>query len=138
MARSAMALAACAFFGDPAASLRTVGVTGTNGKTTTTHLLRGILEAAGWPTGVIGTLSGTRTTPESPHLQSLFAEMRDHGVVACAMEVTSHALNQHRVDGIVFDVAVFTNLSQDHLDYHKSMDAYFSAKAALFAPDRAR
>ena len=138
LARSAMALAACAFYGDPAASLRTVGITGTNGKTTTTYLLRAILEAGGWPTGVIGTLGGPRTTPEAPKLQAILADMTDSGVVACAMEVTSHAINQHRVDGICFDVAVFTNLSQEHLDYHKSMEAYFNAKSELFTPARAR
>ncbi|MGA9078450.1 MAG: UDP-N-acetylmuramoyl-L-alanyl-D-glutamate--2,6-diaminopimelate ligase [Acidimicrobiales bacterium] len=137
-ARIAMAKAACAFYGDPAAALHSVGITGTNGKTTTTYLLRSILERAGWPSGVIGTLEGARTTPESPHLQRALAEMRDAGIVATAVEVTSHALVQHRVDGIRFDVAVFTNLSRDHLDYHETIEAYFAAKARLFTPDRAR
>jgi len=137
-ARIAMARAACAFWEDPAAALHTVGITGTNGKTTTTYLLRSILERAGWPTGVIGTLEGARTTPESPHLQRELAQMRDGGIVASAIEVTSHALVQHRVDGIRFDVAVFTNLSRDHLDYHETMEAYFAAKARLFTPERAR
>ena len=120
MARPAMARAACAFYGDPATSMRTVGVTGTNGKTTTTSpaARRSSRRPAGRP-GVIGTLGGERTTPEAPELQRLLAEMRDRTLVACAMEVTSHALVQHRVDGICFDVAVFTNLSQDHLDFHE-------------------
>ncbi|MGP8162494.1 MAG: UDP-N-acetylmuramoyl-L-alanyl-D-glutamate--2,6-diaminopimelate ligase [Acidimicrobiales bacterium] len=137
-ARIAMARAACAFFEDPASALRTVGITGTNGKTTATYLLRSILERAGWPTGVIGTLEGARTTPESPDLQRALARMRDGGVVAGAIEVTSHALVQHRVDGIRFDVAVFTNLSRDHLDYHETLESYFAAKARLFTPERAR
>ncbi len=136
-ARHAMALASCALYGDPAASLRTVGVTGTNGKTTTTYLLRSILERHGWQTGVVGTLDGARTTPESPELQRALARQRDAGCAASALEVTSHALAQHRVDGIRFDVAVFTNLSQDHLDYHETMEAYFGAKAALFSDEHA-
>lgn len=137
-ARLAMAKAACAYYEDPAAALHTVGVTGTNGKTTTTYLLRAILNRAGWPTGVIGTLEGARTTPESPHLQRALAHLRDGGVTAAAIEVTSHALVQHRVDGIRFDVAVFTNLSRDHLDFHETIEAYFAAKARLFSPERAR
>jgi UDP-N-acetylmuramoyl-L-alanyl-D-glutamate--2,6-diaminopimelate ligase len=108
-ARIAMARAACAFYGDPASALHTVGITGTNGKTTTTYLLQSILERAGWPTGVIGTLDGARTTPESPHLQRSLAEMRGAGMAASVMEVSSHALVQHRVDGIRFDVAVRTS-----------------------------
>ncbi len=138
MARQAMALAACAFYDDPARKLRMVGVTGTNGKTTTTQLLRDILEVEGWATGVIGTLGGARTTPEAPQLQRALLDLHEKGSIACAMEVTSHALAQHRVDGIQFDVAVFTNLSQDHLDFHQSMEAYFAAKAELFTPERAR
>ena len=128
---------ACAFFGRPARALLTVGVTGTNGKTTVTHLLSSIFEAHGWPTTVIGTLDGARTTPESPVLQRLLAEARDAGRHAVAMEVSSHALAQARVDGIRFDAAVFTNLSHDHLDYHGTVDAYFAAKASLFTPERA-
>ncbi len=124
--------------GIPPAALHTVGITGTNGKTTTTYLLRSILEKAGWPTGVVGTLDGARTTPESPHLQRALARIRDEGIVAAVIEVTSHALVQHRVDGIRFDVAVFTNLSRDHLDYHETLEAYFAAKARLFTPERAR
>jgi UDP-N-acetylmuramoyl-L-alanyl-D-glutamate--2,6-diaminopimelate ligase len=136
--RSAMAEAACTVRHDPAAKLRTVGVTGTNGKTTTTYLLRSVLEAEGWPTTVIGTLGGARTTPEAPDLQRQLAAAVSGGRQAVALEVTSHALVQHRVDGYTHDVAVFTNLSQDHLDYHGTMERYFDAKALLFTPERAR
>jgi UDP-N-acetylmuramoyl-L-alanyl-D-glutamate--2,6-diaminopimelate ligase len=134
--RAAMAQVAGAFFGHPARSLLSVGVTGTNGKTTVTHLLASIFEAHRWPTTVIGTLDGARTTPESPDLQRLLAEARDKGRRAVAMEVSSHALTQARVDGIRFDATVFTNLSHDHLDYHGTMEAYFDAKASLFTPGR--
>jgi UDP-N-acetylmuramoyl-L-alanyl-D-glutamate--2,6-diaminopimelate ligase len=137
-ARHAMALAACELFGDPAASLRTVGVTGTNGKTTTTYFIRSIFDQQGWPTAVVGTLGGARTTPEAPDLQRALAHARDSGRSAVALEVTSHALVQHRLDGYCHDVAVFTNLSQDHLDYHGTMEEYFAAKANLFVPQRAR
>lgn len=137
-ARRAMALASCWFYGDPARALSVVGVTGTNGKTTTTHLVASILEAHGWPTVVIGTLGGPRTTPEAPALQAALAAARDRGAQAVAMEVTSHGLARHRVDGIVFEVAVFTNLTQDHLDYHGDMESYFAAKALLFDPERSR
>lgn len=137
-ARAAMARAACALYGDPATALHTVGVTGTNGKTTTTYLLRSIFEQHGWRTGILGTLDGARTTPEAPRLQQALARMRDTGCVAGAIEVSSHALVQHRVDGIRFEVGIFTNLSQEHLDFHETMDAYFSAKATLFTPERAR
>jgi UDP-N-acetylmuramoyl-L-alanyl-D-glutamate--2,6-diaminopimelate ligase len=130
-----MAPLAAAFFGHPSASLRVVGVTGTNGKTTTTHLLRNVMEAAGLRTEVLGTLSGARTTPEAPDLQRTLAGWRDAGVEAVAMEVSSHALDLHRVDGTRFSVAVFTNLSRDHLDFHGSMESYFAAKARLFEPD---
>jgi UDP-N-acetylmuramoyl-L-alanyl-D-glutamate--2,6-diaminopimelate ligase len=136
--RAAMAAAACAFEGDPATALQMIGVTGTNGKTTVTHLCRSIFEAAGRPTAVVGTLSGVRTTPESPILQHLLADARDSGKAVVAMEVTSHALVQHRADGITFDVAVFTNLTQDHLDFHGTMEEYFAAKATLFEPSHAR
>ncbi|HTZ08046.1 MAG TPA: UDP-N-acetylmuramoyl-L-alanyl-D-glutamate--2,6-diaminopimelate ligase [Acidimicrobiales bacterium] len=135
-ARHAMALAARALEGDPATALTTVAVTGTNGKTTVTHLLGAVFEAHGWPTTVIGTLDGARTTPEAPVLQHLLATARHEGGAAVAMEVSSHALTQGRVDGIRFDAAVFTNLSHDHLDYHRTMEAYFEAKAALFTPER--
>ncbi|MCU1489360.1 MAG: murE [Acidimicrobiaceae bacterium] len=137
-ARVATARAAAAFYRDPASSLHCVGVTGTNGKTTTTFLLRSIFNRHGWRAGVIGTLGGARTTPEAPDLQRALARERASGASACAIEVTSHALVQHRVDEVVFEVAVFTNLSQDHLDYHHSMEAYFQAKARLFTPEHAR
>jgi UDP-N-acetylmuramoyl-L-alanyl-D-glutamate--2,6-diaminopimelate ligase len=137
-ARHAMALASRAFYGDPTSGLRLVGVTGTNGKTTTTYLLRSIFEAASLTAGVIGTLDGARTTPEAPYLYRTLSDQRDHGVRAVAMEVSSHALVQHRVDGLVFDVAVFTNLTRDHLDYHGSMEEYFAAKSVLFGPDHAK
>jgi len=133
-ARASMATLAAAFFGHPSRSMSVVGVTGTNGKTTTTHLLRNILEAAGRRTEVLGTLSGTRTTPEAPDLQRTLARWRDEGVEAVAMEVSSHALELHRVDATRFAVAVFTNLSRDHLDFHDSMESYFAAKARLFDP----
>jgi UDP-N-acetylmuramoyl-L-alanyl-D-glutamate--2,6-diaminopimelate ligase len=133
--------------GDPAAALRLIGVTGTQGKTTTTRLAEGGLEAAGIRAGVIGTV-GTRvagedvktdlTTPEAPDLHGLFAMMRERGVEACAMEVSSHALVMGRVDGVVFDVAVFTNLGRDHLDFHADLEDYYRAKASLFTPERAR
>ncbi|HXW80003.1 MAG TPA: UDP-N-acetylmuramoyl-L-alanyl-D-glutamate--2,6-diaminopimelate ligase, partial [Acidimicrobiales bacterium] len=109
-----------------------VGVTGTNGKTTTCALLASIFDAHGWPAAVIGTLTGERTTPEAPVLQRKLAELRDAGRVAVAMEVSSHALDQHRVHGTEFAAGVFTNLSQDHLDYHVTMEAYFASKARLF------
>jgi UDP-N-acetylmuramoyl-L-alanyl-D-glutamate--2,6-diaminopimelate ligase len=141
-ARPAMARAAAAFYGHPARSLVMAGVTGTNGKTTVTHLLGAVLSAAEYPITVLGTLSGARTTPEATDLQRRLAELRDAGDSggprpAVAMEVSSHALAQSRVDTIRFDVAVFTNLSHDHLDYHGSMESYFAAKASLFAPERA-
>ncbi len=136
--RPAMASASAAFFGHPADALATVGVTGTNGKTTVTHMVATILETAGLRCGVLGTLGGARTTPESPVLQAELAALRDGGHRAVALEVSSHALTQHRVDAMVFDVAAFTNLSREHLDHHGTMDAYFEAKAALFEPSRAR
>jgi UDP-N-acetylmuramoyl-L-alanyl-D-glutamate--2,6-diaminopimelate ligase len=135
-ARAAMAQVAAAFHGHPGDSLRVVGVTGTNGKTTVTHLLRAVFEANGWPTAVMGTLDGGLTTPDAPSVQRSLATYRDGGQSAVAMEVSSHALIQHRVDAIRFVVAIFTNLSQDHLDYHRTMDAYFSAKSLLFTPGR--
>ncbi|HEX9991299.1 MAG TPA: UDP-N-acetylmuramoyl-L-alanyl-D-glutamate--2,6-diaminopimelate ligase [Acidimicrobiales bacterium] len=136
-ARAATGPFAAEVAGHPSRRLRVVGVTGTNGKTTTTHLLRSVLEAAGWPTGVIGTLSGVRTTPEAPELQARLGAMADGGAVAVAMEVSSHALALRRVDGTRFAVAVFTNLSRDHLDFHPTMEHYFQAKARLFEPDLA-
>jgi UDP-N-acetylmuramoyl-L-alanyl-D-glutamate--2,6-diaminopimelate ligase len=134
-------------YGDPATAMRMIGVTGTQGKTTTTRLAESGLQRAGVPAGVIGTV-GTRvtgeevktalTTPEAPDLHALFAVMRERGVAACAMEVSSHALVMGRVDGVVFDVAVFLNLGRDHLDFHADEEDYYRAKASLFTPDRAR
>lgn len=133
--RPAMAHLAAAFWGDPSRDLVMAGITGTNGKTTAAHLVRSILDAAGMPTGVIGTLGGERTTPEAPTLQGLLAGLLGEGRRAVAMEVSSHALTQHRVDGVHYDVAAFTNLSHDHLDHHHSMEEYFAAKASLFTPE---
>jgi UDP-N-acetylmuramoyl-L-alanyl-D-glutamate--2,6-diaminopimelate ligase len=139
--RAAMARAAAAFHGDPTARLAVVGVTGTSGKTTTTYLVRDLLEAAGRRCGLLGTVASVvageeravvRTTPEAIDLQATFRAMLDGGDQACAMEVSSHALELRRVDGIHFAVAAFTNLSQDHLDFHPSMEAYFEAKRRLF------
>jgi UDP-N-acetylmuramoyl-L-alanyl-D-glutamate--2,6-diaminopimelate ligase len=140
-ARAAMAPAAAAFHGDPTAALDVVGITGTNGKTTTAYLTRALLAAAGRATGLLGTVTSVvggreaptvRTTPEAIDLQATFAAMRDCGDVACAMEVSSHALALHRADAIHWAVAVFTNLTQDHLDFHADMDDYFAAKRRLF------
>ncbi|MDQ1533840.1 MAG: UDP-N-acetylmuramoyl-L-alanyl-D-glutamate--2,6-diaminopimelate ligase, partial [Actinomycetota bacterium] len=129
--------------GDPSDAMTMLGVTGTNGKTTTCYFLEAIARAAGHNVGVIGTVE-TRyastseqlrhTTPEASELQLLLARMRDAGVDTVAMEVSSHALDQHRVDGTRFAVACFTNLSQDHLDYHGTLDAYIAAKTRLFTP----
>ncbi len=140
--RPVMAHLAAAFYGYPARDLLMIGVTGTNGKTTVTQILGDLLTAAGRPTNVMGTLSGARTTPEATEVERVLAGVRDRqkwdGLRhAVAMEVSSHALVQARVDGIHFDVAVFTNLSHDHLDYHGTMEDYFEAKATLFAPDHA-
>ncbi len=144
--RVAMARCAAEFYGRPGNDLMLLGVTGTNGKTTTAFLLDSILRAAGKTTGLIGTIEtrigdrrvpGVRTTPESLDLQRLLAEMRDAGASAVAMEVTSHALVMHRVESLVFDVAAFTNLSQDHLDFHATMEDYFAAKRMLFTPEHA-
>jgi UDP-N-acetylmuramoyl-L-alanyl-D-glutamate--2,6-diaminopimelate ligase len=136
--RRAMAPVAATFFGNPADKLTVVGVTGTNGKTTTTQMLAAIFQAEGWPTGVLGTLSGGRTTPEAPELQARLAQFVIEGMRAVTMEVSSHALVQHRADAIGFAAAVFTNLSQDHLDYHRNMEEYFAAKARLFEYGRSR
>ena len=133
-ARVAMASLASALERHPSDALRLVGVTGTNGKTTTVHFIDSILRAHGWSTGVIGTLTGARTTPEAPDLQRQLAQWRDEGRDAVAMEVSSHALSLHRVDATRFAVAVFTNLSRDHLDFHGTMERYFEAKARLFTP----
>jgi UDP-N-acetylmuramoyl-L-alanyl-D-glutamate--2,6-diaminopimelate ligase len=133
--REAMGPIAARFWGEPSGALEVIGVTGTAGKTTVTHLVRSIWEAAGRPCGLIGTLSGARTTPDSTELQALLAEEVDRGRRAVAMEVSSHGLDLHRVDGTRFAVAIFTNLSRDHLDFHHTMDAYFAAKARLFTPE---
>ena len=138
-----VALAACAanFYGRPAERLTLVGITGTNGKTTTSHLVRAVAEASGRRSGLIGTIEymtgagttpATHTTPESLELQGLLAAMVGAGCAAAVMEVSSHALAMHRVDGLDFRAAVFTNLTQDHLDYHGSMEEYFRAKKILF------
>ena len=141
-ARAAMAPFAAAFWGDPTAALKLVAVTGTNGKTTTAYLVREILEAAGVQTGLMGTVkqvvggeeeSVERTTPEAIDLQATFRRMLEGGDTACAMEVSSHAMVLHRADAIHFDVALFTNLTQDHLDFHADMEDYFAAKRMLFA-----
>jgi len=132
--RAALGPVSAAFWDHPSRHLAVVGVTGTAGKTTLTHLLAAVLGAAGRPCGVIGTLSGARTTPEAPELQALLAGHRRRGDAAVAMEVSSHALDQGRVDATRFAAAVFTNLSPEHLDYHGTMDAYFAAKARLFTP----
>ncbi|MGH9067851.1 MAG: UDP-N-acetylmuramoyl-L-alanyl-D-glutamate--2,6-diaminopimelate ligase, partial [Acidimicrobiales bacterium] len=137
-ARAAMARAAAALWGHPADHLAMAGVTGTAGKTTVTYLLASVLRTHGWPTLVIGTLSGKRTTPEAPVLQEALAAHLRGGGRAVAMEVSSHALAQHRVDGVTYGVAVFTNLSREHLDYHGTMEAYFQAKSSLFTPERAK
>jgi UDP-N-acetylmuramoyl-L-alanyl-D-glutamate--2,6-diaminopimelate ligase len=121
--------------GHPSASLTAVGITGTNGKTTTAHLLEAIFVANGWRTGVIGTLHGPRTTPEAPELQRTLRGFVDDGADAAVLEVSSHALALHRVDGTRFDAVVFTNLGHDHLDLHGSQEEYFRAKARLFSPD---
>ena len=145
--REAMGPIAARAFRDPAEAMTMLGVTGTNGKTTTTYLLEAIARRAGVRPGVIGTTGARvdgepipldRTTPEAPDLHRLLARMRDGGVGLVAMEVSSHALEQHRIDGVVYDAVAFTNLSQDHLDYHASMERYFAAKAVLFTPRHAR
>ncbi len=139
--RAAMGPAAARFYGDPTAGLDVVGITGTNGKTTTAFLVRHLLEAAGRQTGLLGTVKRVvggveeeveRTTPEAIDLQATFRRMQDSGDTAVAMEVSSHALELGRVAGIRFAVRVFTNLTQDHLDFHETMEAYFEAKRRLF------
>jgi UDP-N-acetylmuramoyl-L-alanyl-D-glutamate--2,6-diaminopimelate ligase len=137
---------AARMYDHPAAALTTVGITGTHGKTTTTYMCEAGLRGVGVSSGVIGTV-GTRidgrfvkttlTTPEAPELHAMFALMREQGVRACAMEVSSHALVMGRVDGVVYDLAVFLNLGRDHLDFHRDVEDYFQAKASLFTPQRA-
>lgn len=140
--KRAMAQLACHFYDNPTKKLKLIGVTGTNGKTTVTHLLEQIMQDDGKKTGLIGTMytkigneqyETRNTTPESLTLQQLFAEMVEAGVDRAMMEVSSHALHQGRVRGCDFDVAVFTNLTPDHLDYHDTLDAYLYAKGLLFA-----
>ena len=139
--RASMGPAAARFYGDPTAELDVVGITGTNGKTTTAFLVRHLLEAAGRRTGLLGTVKRVvggveeeveRTTPEAIDLQETFRRMLDAGDRAVAMEVSSHALELGRASGIRFACRVFTNLTQDHLDFHETMDAYFAAKLRLF------
>ncbi|MGH2751996.1 MAG: UDP-N-acetylmuramoyl-L-alanyl-D-glutamate--2,6-diaminopimelate ligase [Actinomycetota bacterium] len=145
--RLAMARMGAEFYGRPADDLLLLGVTGTSGKTTTTWLLESILATAGHVTGLIGTVEtrvagaakpGARTTPESLDLQRLLAEMRSAGVTAVSMEVTSHGLALQRVETLRFRSAAFTNLSQDHLDFHAGMEDYFAAKRSLFVPERVK
>jgi UDP-N-acetylmuramoyl-L-alanyl-D-glutamate--2,6-diaminopimelate ligase len=144
--RAALPLASVCVYGNPAAQLAVIGITGTNGKTTVTHFIETIVSAAGGVPGVIGTLGARigskpvpleHTTPESNTVQQLLAAMVEAGVTVAALEVSSHALAMGRVDGIQFDVAAFTNLSQDHLDFHHTMEEYFAAKLQLFMTDRA-
>lgn len=139
--RKTLALASRNFFGDPSSKLKIVGITGTNGKTTSSYLVHGVLEQAGIDSGLIGTvqylvggevISAARTTPESPDLFGLMDMMVQNGCGACIMEVSSHALALHRVTGVKLEVAVFMNLTRDHLDFHKDMEEYFRAKATLF------
>jgi UDP-N-acetylmuramoyl-L-alanyl-D-glutamate--2,6-diaminopimelate ligase len=146
-ARAAMGPVAARFHGDPSARLQVVGVTGTNGKTTTAFLVRALMEASGRPCGLLGTVTSVvageerggrapiRTTPEAIDLQADLRAMLDGGEQACAMEVSSHALALGRVAGTRFAAAIFTNLTQDHLDYHRTMEEYFQAKRLLFLPD---
>jgi UDP-N-acetylmuramoyl-L-alanyl-D-glutamate--2,6-diaminopimelate ligase len=135
--RPAMGRMAASFFGHPSRALTLVGVTGTNGKTTTTSLIVSILNAAGRRSGLIGTLTGTHTTPESSEIQARLAAFVDEGVTAVVMEVSSHALELQRIVGCHFDIAVFTNLGRDHLDLHGTQERYFAAKARLFQPELA-
>lgn len=141
-ARRALADVAAAFHGQPSHRLKVAGITGTNGKTTTAFLLRHILERSRLPCGLIGTVRyelgagvvrpSARTTPEALEIQGMLGEMRDAGCRAAVMEVSSHALSQERVRNVAFDAAVWTNLTQDHLDFHRDMATYFEAKARLF------
>ncbi|MEY4298881.1 MAG: UDP-N-acetylmuramoyl-L-alanyl-D-glutamate--2,6-diaminopimelate ligase, partial [Verrucomicrobiota bacterium] len=139
--RPALAAAAAAFYGHPSLQLQTAGVTGTNGKTTIAFLLKHLLDRADRPCGLIGTvryvigpreLPAERTTPEADDVQRLLREMRDINCRAAVMEVSSHALHQGRVQQVEFDAGIFSNLTQDHLDYHGTMEAYYAAKTLLF------
>jgi len=139
--RLAFSKAAANFYAHPSSKMTVVGITGTNGKTTVSYLVKNILEASGRPCGIIGTVeycyqgqtvAAVRTTPDAQTLQELLRKMRDGGTEAVAMEVSSHSLDQRRVDGVDFDVGIFTNLTQDHLDYHRTMEQYLEAKQRLF------
>src|SRR5262245_59792745 len=139
--RAAMAVIAANFYGQPTKALHVIGVTGTNGKTTTTYIVESILKAAGKPTAVFGTIEyrgpgfefvADRTTPEAPDLERLFRQVVDAGWRHAVMEVSSHAIEMQRVSGLHFEVAVFTNLSRDHLDFHGDMESYYRAKRKLF------
>ena len=139
--REALARLTCAFYGEPSHQMRVIGVTGTNGKTTVTYLLKQLLEAQGEKVGLIGTnqnmigsavFPAARTTPDAITLQRLLRQMADEGCTHAVMEVSSHALSQHRVAGMRFALGIFTNLTQDHLDYHRTMEEYCRAKSALF------
>jgi len=145
--RAAAGPVAAAVYGDPTGELDVLGVTGTSGKTTTCYFLRAGLQAAGRVSGLIGTVATVIgdaavktgfTTPEAPELQALLAVMRERGATTVAMEVSSHALELGRADGIEFAVGAFTNLSEDHLDFHHDMNSYFAAKRKLFEPGRCR
>ncbi|MEV6794625.1 UDP-N-acetylmuramoyl-L-alanyl-D-glutamate--2,6-diaminopimelate ligase [Streptomyces sp. NPDC051320] len=145
--RSLMGELAAEIYGHPGRELLQIGITGTSGKTTTAYLVEGGIRAAGHLSGLIGTvemrigderIKSERTTPEATDLQALFAVMRERGVDSVAMEVSSHALVLGRVDGCVFDVAVFSNLSPEHMEFHSDMEDYFQAKARLFTPERSR
>ncbi|MFD3726955.1 UDP-N-acetylmuramoyl-L-alanyl-D-glutamate--2,6-diaminopimelate ligase [Streptomyces sp. NPDC058671] len=145
--RGRMGELAAEIYGRPGADLLQIGITGTSGKTTTAYLVEGGLRGSGHHTGLVGTvemrigderIKSERTTPEATDLQALFAVMREQGVDAVAMEVSSHALVLGRVDGCVFDVAVFNNLSPEHMEFHSDMDDYYRAKAGLFTPERSR
>jgi UDP-N-acetylmuramoyl-L-alanyl-D-glutamate--2,6-diaminopimelate ligase len=140
-ARWALARASASFYGNPSRKLKVIGVTGTNGKTTVAFMIKSMLEVSGIKTGLLGTvryevgdrvIPAARTTPESLDTQHMMAQMVDDGCKACVMEVSSHALEQHRVADVEFDVAIFTNLTQDHLDFHGDMENYFLAKQKLF------
>ncbi|MEN8233517.1 MAG: UDP-N-acetylmuramoyl-L-alanyl-D-glutamate--2,6-diaminopimelate ligase [Actinomycetota bacterium] len=145
-ARAALPWAAAVVYGEPSSRIPVIGVTGTNGKTTVTHLVEQMLVAAGRTAAIVGTVgarigeqarSVARTTPEASDLQRLLADMVVAGVDVAAIEVSSHAIELHRVDAIHFRVAAFTNLTEDHLDFHGDMETYFATKARLFTPDRA-
>jgi UDP-N-acetylmuramoyl-L-alanyl-D-glutamate--2,6-diaminopimelate ligase len=144
-ARLALAEVSNAYFGDSSRKMKVVGITGTNGKTTTAYMIRDLLRDGGFQPGLLGTVSyeigdrtlpAARTTPEAPEIHSMFQQMRAVECDSVVMEVSSHAIALQRIEGIDFDISVFTNLTQDHLDYHKDMETYFDVKAQLFKPAR--